>query len=268
MLVRAHPQFLLAVDDRARFKQNGGHAGVFEDDQLVVAVDACLRVDQQPLAIAHDPLDVVGRVLQSALAQMTAEQPGKQQAAGTVAVVLGDENGMAAEAVAEVAFLALEVPFFQELAGDGIVMDRQEEIGSECVGALDALLQSLPRRTFGDQEHAARESGCKQLLLDALGKFQIESILRDAARASRARHLFRVPDIDEHAECRAPAGIGGPGFGTRRLRNGKDQCSRTEQPQNARKHDRDPPTVPGHIIYQFDGGRCSPDCRGAGRARL
>ena len=47
----AHPQLLLAVDDRARFEQDCGHVGVSEHDQLVVAIDARLRVDQQPLAM-------------------------------------------------------------------------------------------------------------------------------------------------------------------------------------------------------------------------
>ena len=86
----------------------------------------------------------MGRVLQSAFSQLGAEQPGKQQTAGTVAVVVGDENGMAMEAVAEAVLLALELPFFQELVGHEIVMDRQEEISSQSIGALDALHQSLP----------------------------------------------------------------------------------------------------------------------------
>ena len=42
------------------------------------------------------------------------------------------------------ALLALELPLFQKLVGHGIVMDRQEEIGSESIGALDALHQCLP----------------------------------------------------------------------------------------------------------------------------
>ena len=90
------------------------------------------------------PFRVVGRVLQFALSQLIAEQSGKQQTAGTVAVVVGDENGMAMEAVAEAVLLALELPFFQKPVGHGIVMDRQEEISSESIGALDALHQCLP----------------------------------------------------------------------------------------------------------------------------
>jgi hypothetical protein len=103
-----------------------------------------LRVDQQPLAIAHDRIRVVRRVFQSALSQLTAEHPGKQQTAGKVAVVIGNKNGMATESVAEAVLCALELPFFQELVGHGIMMDRQEEISSESIGALDALHQSLP----------------------------------------------------------------------------------------------------------------------------
>src|SRR6187431_1311562 len=126
MLRGAHPQFLLSVDDRASFEQNRRHGSVFEHDELIVAIDALPRVDQQPLAIAHDRIRVVWRVFQPALSQLAAEQLGKQQTAGTVAVVIGDENGMALEAVAEVALLALELPFLQKLVGYRIVMDRQE----------------------------------------------------------------------------------------------------------------------------------------------
>ena len=143
LLDRPHPQLLLAVDNRTRFEQDRGHARVSEHEQLIVAIDTGLRVDQQPLAVAHVPIRVVRRVLQSALLQLAAEHSRKQQTAGKVAVVVGDENGMAAEAVAEAALHALEFPFFQELVGDGIVMDRQEKIGAESIGALDALRQCL-----------------------------------------------------------------------------------------------------------------------------
>ena len=51
---------------------------------------------------------------------------------------------MAIKAVAVATLLALELPFFQKLVGHEIVMDREEEIGSESIGALDALHQSLP----------------------------------------------------------------------------------------------------------------------------
>src|SRR5262245_3343853 len=144
MLIRAHPQLLIAVDDRACFKQDCRHVSVAKHEQLIVAIDPRLRVDQQPLAMAHDPIRVVGRVVQSALSQLSAQQPGKLQTADTVAVVMRDENGMTTEAVAETALLALELPFFQELVGHGIVMNRQEEISSESVGALDARRQSFP----------------------------------------------------------------------------------------------------------------------------
>ena len=121
---------------------------------------------------------------------------------------------------------------FQKLVGHEIVMDREEKVRPERIGALDALHQSLPCRTLGDQEHAAPEPGSKQLLLDALGKIQIENKLRDAARACRARRLFRVPNIDYNAECRASAAIGGPGLGAR----GTGEHSRNQQPHDALSH--------------------------------
>src|SRR4030095_430038 len=253
MLIRAHPQLLIAVDDRARFKQDCRHVGVAEHEQLVVAIDSRLRIDQQPLAMAHDPIRVVGRVLQSALSQLSAQQPGKLQTAGTVAVVIRDENGMTTEAVAETALPALELPFFQELVGHGIVMNGQEEISSESIGALDARRQSLPRSTFRDQKHAAPESGAQQQLLDAFGKFQIEHKLRGTARACRARRLCRVPDIDDYAECLARAGMRGPGLGTRLRRGGTGERCRNGHPQDAQqpKHDPESPDVPWAITPQY-----------------
>jgi hypothetical protein len=133
------------------------------------------------------------------------------------------------------------------------VMDGQEEIGSESIGALDAHRQSLPRSTFRDQEHAAPESGVKQLLLDVFGKSQIENKLRDAARACRARRLRRVPDIDNYSECLARARMGGPGFGTRRRRTGTGERCRNEQPQDAQqpKHDPESPDFPWAITSQY-----------------
>src|SRR5262245_62122740 len=112
-----------------------------EHDELVVPIDARHRVDQDPSAMAHNGLRVVWRVLQSALSQLTAEHSGKQQTAGTVTAVIGDENGMALEAVAEAALFAFELPFLQELVGNRIVMDRKKQIGCESIGALDALHQ-------------------------------------------------------------------------------------------------------------------------------
>src|SRR4029077_18121775 len=111
--------------------------------------------------------------------------------------------------------------------------DRQEEISSESIGALDALRQCLPRGTLGDQEYAAFEPGGKQLLLDALGEIQIEGELQETARACGARRLRRVSDIDHGPECLVLASIGGPGFGARLMRSGTGDCSRNEHPHDA-----------------------------------
>src|SRR5262249_34224643 len=157
---------------------------------------------------------------------------------------------MAMEVVAEGALMAFELPFFQKPVGHGIMMDRQEEISSESIG------RRLTRSS--DEEHAAPEPVGTELLLDALGKIQIENKLRDAARAYRARRLRRMPDIDYYAKCRAPARIGEPGFGICRMRSGTRKRSRNEQPQDAQRpqHDRESPIVPWPVtltICPFDG---------------
>jgi hypothetical protein len=53
-----------------------------------------------------------------------------------------------------------------------------------------------------------------------------------------------VPDIDDDAECRARTGIGGPGFGTRRMRSGTGERSRNPQDAQQPQHDRGSPICP------------------------
>src|SRR6185503_10351043 len=115
-----------------------------EHEQLVVAIDAHLCIEQKSLAMPHEALRVVRCVVQSAIFQLLAEHSGKQQTAWEVAVVVGDENGMAAEAIAVAALHTLELPGLQKLVRYGVVMDGEKEIGAHGVGALDALAQCRP----------------------------------------------------------------------------------------------------------------------------
>src|SRR5215472_15643669 len=144
MLGRTHLQLFVTVDDRPRFEQDRGHIGVPKHEQLVIAVDAYLCVDQESLAMAHEPLRVVRCVTQSAIFQLLAEHSGKQQTAGEIAVVVRDKNGMATEAIAVAALHTLELPGFQKLVRYGVVMDRQKKIRTQRVGTFDALAQSWP----------------------------------------------------------------------------------------------------------------------------
>ena len=80
-------QLLVAIGDRAGLQQHRRHLRVAQKDQLVVAIDTGLRVDQDPSPAAHEFLGVVWRILQAALLQAAAEQLGEEKATAIIAVV-------------------------------------------------------------------------------------------------------------------------------------------------------------------------------------
>jgi hypothetical protein len=57
-----------------------------------------------------------------------------------------------------------------------------------------------------------------------------------------------MPDIDDHAECCARAGIGGPGFGMRHMRSGTGEHSRNAQNAQPPQHDRESPIIPWSVM--------------------
>src|SRR5262249_52379476 len=107
--------FLFAIDDRACLEQDGGHPRFAEHDQLVIAVNSGLSIDELPLPIAHESFGVVRRVLQPARLELIPQQPGETQTAPEIPIVDGDKNRMALKAVAEGAFAAIVLPFLHEL---------------------------------------------------------------------------------------------------------------------------------------------------------
>src|SRR5712664_4128335 len=125
---RVHLKLFLAIDNRPRLKQHSGHSCCSQHDKLVVSVDAHIRVDQFVLISAHDGLRVLTGELQASVFQFLPEQAAEQQASVSMRILVRDENRVAAESVAEMAFLALEFPTLEQRVRHGIVMDRNKEI--------------------------------------------------------------------------------------------------------------------------------------------
>ena len=73
---------------------------------------------------------VLPGVVQTVGLHFLADQFGEQEACLEVRIVAGDEDGIAAEAVAEMPLLALEFPIFEKY-GHGVMVDRQEQIRLE-----------------------------------------------------------------------------------------------------------------------------------------
>jgi hypothetical protein len=76
----------------------------------------------------HDWLRVLTGILQAYVLQFLPEQAAEQQASIQMRILVRDENRVARKSVAEMAFLALELPILEERVRHGIVMDRHKEI--------------------------------------------------------------------------------------------------------------------------------------------
>ena len=120
-------------------------------------------------------------------------------------IVAGDEDGITAEAVAEMAFLALEFPVLKQRIGHGIVVDRQEEIRVKIVGGGDTLDKAGPGLALGQEQLRLGKAFDLQFLLDPLRKAQIEDELGDVAGAGGAFRHGGMSDIQHDAEFRAIA---------------------------------------------------------------
>ena len=102
--------------------------------------------------MAHELLDVMRSVLQAAGLQLLAHQLAKQKAATDVGIIVGDENGMAFEAIAEIVVRALVLPALEKRVRHQIMVNRQKQIGRQGIGARRAFGECLASRPVGDQQ--------------------------------------------------------------------------------------------------------------------
>src|SRR4030095_12533126 len=114
---------------------------------------------------------------------LLADQFGEGEARLEVRIAAGDEDGIAAEAVTETAFLSLEFPVLEEFVGHGVMVDRQEEIRGQIVGGGAAVYEAAPGLALVQEQSGLGKAFGPQLLLDPLRKAQIEDELGDPAGA-------------------------------------------------------------------------------------
>ena len=107
---------------------------------------------------------------------------------------------MARELVAVCTALALVFPFLLVALLDVVVMDRHEQIDTECVRPLDPLEQLRPRGTGCDEEMRLTEAGVLERLLHLLRQAEIENVFLHAACAGCALVFNRMPDIERDLE--------------------------------------------------------------------
>src|SRR6185295_19018118 len=113
---------------------------------------------------------------------------------------------MAREPVAVGTALALVFPFFLVALLDVVVMDRHEQIDTECVRPLDPLEQLRPRGTWCDEEMRLAETGVLERLLYVLRQAEIENVFPHAACAGCALVFNRMPDVERDLEALGLAG--------------------------------------------------------------
>ena len=87
--------------------------------------------------MAHDGLGILVGVFQPLSLHFLSHQFGEQEAGLEIRILAGDPDRVAAEAVAEMALLALEFPVLEKLVGHRVMMDRQEEIRVQIAGGSD-----------------------------------------------------------------------------------------------------------------------------------
>ncbi len=138
------------------------------------------------LVPTHDGLGILLGILQALGLHFLADQFGEREARPEVRIVAGDEDGITAEAVAEMGFLALEFPVLEEFVGHGVMVYRQEEIRVQIVGGGDTLEEAGPGLALGQEQPGFGKAFGLQFLLDPLRKPQIEDELGDVAGADRA----------------------------------------------------------------------------------
>src|SRR3954452_8079547 len=102
---------------------------------------------------------------------------------------------MTLEPIAEALLDPRVLPSFKKSLRNGIVMNRQEQVGSHSVHARHAMYQSRERYADRDQHFCLRKSSAYQLLPYVLRKAKVESELGNAAGAHGPGFFGGVSDV-------------------------------------------------------------------------
>ncbi len=158
MVRRTQQQFLVAIDDRAGLQQDGRHAGRSQHMQLIESVNTRFGLHEFSLSSSHDRFGVMRGVLQPSGLQLIAEKLAEEKTALAIAVVVGDEDGVTFEPVAEAVLLSFVITLLLEKVRHRVMVDREQEIGLQSVGARDAPDESGDGRTGRHQQDGAAKA--------------------------------------------------------------------------------------------------------------
>src|SRR3954453_19592497 len=115
-------------------------------------------------------------VLQAAGLQLLAHQLAKQKAATDGGIIVGDEDGMTFEAIAEIVVSTLVLPALEKRVRHRIMVNRQKQIGRQGIGARHAFGESLSSRPVGDQQDRPAKAGVDEVALDPRREPEVEVV--------------------------------------------------------------------------------------------
>ena len=159
-LRRCELELLGPVYDHARLEEDRRGVRAFEHHQLVEAINPEVRFDQFTI-FPFDLFRVVARKLKSLVLERPGERDGKLCALRAMPVGVGNKHGVAFESVAVEILPPVIFPRAQIAVLDGVVVNRDEQIGWNPVRAIRPLLKVTlgafrqheggePRPTRGD----------------------------------------------------------------------------------------------------------------------
>ena len=202
-LRRAHRQFLVAIDDRAGLRAGRPACASCRSTTAGRSDRRRRRVHQLAPPVAHERLDIVRRVLQTARLQLAPEQAGR-----TGGCPCGRRLSfeMKMEWPVKRSLKPCSSPsnshFSRNLFGTESWWIDRNRSAETPVGELGALEQAVARPIGGDQQRGLGEAPVQQPLRDLVRQAQVELVFGNAAGAQRAADFSRMTDVHDHAEAR------------------------------------------------------------------
>src|SRR5262249_32640513 len=152
-------------------------------------------------ALSPNVFQVVASVNKTLLLQSDPEQVAEREAVSEPRVLARNEQRMARELIAVGTARALVFPFYLVALLNGVVMNRHEQIDTECVRPRDPLEQLRSRGAGCDEEMRLAETGVLERLLHVLRQAEIEHVFLHAACTGCALVFNRMPDVERDLEA-------------------------------------------------------------------
>src|SRR5262249_55220645 len=150
------------------------HLRVLEHEQRVVSIDAGIGVQERASPSAHEGFSVMRRVLQAARLQLLSKHATEQKAVFRIGIVVGDEDRMTLKSVAEPSALAVVLPSSEKPVRHRVVVDGQQKVRRQVVGASHTSVQASICPPVGHHKDRFGKPRFEESLVNLLGEAQIE----------------------------------------------------------------------------------------------